>query len=164
MLEIDPGMMIWTWVTFISVFVILYKLALKPMLQTIKNRETQIRQDIEQSQRQREEAEALLKKHQELLGMAETQAQQILKTNQKQVEQARQAMLEEARRQADQLLNLAKKEIDQQKQNALLELRREVADLAVGAAEKIIIQKLDPKEHASVINEYLKSMPKLRNN
>jgi len=68
--------------------------------------------------------------------------------------------MEETRRQADQLLDNAKKEIEQQKQSALMELRKEVADLAVGAAEKIIIQKLDPREHEAVINEYIKSMPK----
>jgi F-type H+-transporting ATPase subunit b len=160
MLDLDPGMMIWTWVTFISVFVILYKVALKPMLQTINNREEQIRHDIDQAKLQREEAQEMLKKHQELLESAETQAQQILKENQRQAEQSRQALMEETRRQADQILDNAKKEIEQQKQSALMELRKEVADLAVGAAEKVIRQKLDPKEHEAVINEYIKSMPK----
>ena len=39
-------------------------------------------------------------------------------------------------------------------------LRSEVAELAVGAAERIIIKKLDKSEHEKVVEEYLKSMPK----
>ena len=160
MLNLDPGMMIWTWVTFLIVLGILSKLALKPMLTAINNREDQIRGDIENAKKQRDEAEELLNKHKELMAHAESEAQKIIKENQQLAEKTKQSMIDEARKESEKIIENAKKEIDRQKESALSSLRAEVADLAIGAAEKIIIQKLDKREHDNVINEYIKSMPK----
>ena len=164
MLNLDPGMMIWTWVTFLIVLGILSKLALKPMLTAINNREDQIRGDIENAKKQRDEAEELLNKHKELMASAESKAQKIIKENQQLAEKAKQSMIDEARKESEKIIENAKKEIDRQKESALSSLRAEVADLAIGAAEKIIIQKLDKREHDNVINEYIKSMPKSEKN
>jgi len=60
MLNLDPGMIIWTWITFFIVLAILSKVALKPILGVIETREKTIREDLEQAQKQREEAEKLL--------------------------------------------------------------------------------------------------------
>lgn len=164
MLNLDPGMMIWTWITFLFVLGILSKLALKPMLTAINNREDQIRSDIENAKKQRNEAEELLNKHKELMASAESEAQKIIKENQQLVEKTKQSMIDEARKESEKIIENAKKEIDRQKESALSSLRAEVADLAIGAAEKIIIQKLDKREHDNVINEYIKSMPKSEKN
>ena len=67
MLDLDPGMMIWTWITFIIVLIRLSKLALKPMLTAINNREDQIRNDIDEARKQREESEGILKKHHQFI-------------------------------------------------------------------------------------------------
>jgi F-type H+-transporting ATPase subunit b len=160
MLNLDPGMMIWTWVTFLIVLGILSKLALKPMLTAINNREDQIRGDIENAKKQRDEAEELLNKHKELMASAESEAHKIIKENQQLAEKTKQSMIDEARKESEKIIENAKKEINRQKESALSSLRAEVADLAIGAAEKIIIQKLDKREHDNVINEYIKSMPK----
>ncbi len=164
MLNLDPGMMIWTWVTFLIVLGILFKLALKPMLNAINNREDQIRGDIENAKKQRDEAEELLNKHKELIAGAESEAQKIIKENQQLAEKTRQSMIDEARKESEKIIEHAKKEIDRQKESALSSLRTEVADLAIGAAEKIIVQKLDKSEHDNVINEYIKILPKSEKN
>lgn len=164
MLNLDPGMMIWTWITFFLVLGLLYKLALKPMLSAINNREDQIRGDIDSAKKQRDEAEALLNQHKELIANAESEAQKIVKENQQLAEKTKQSIINEARRESEKILENAKQEIERQKESALLSLRAEVADLAIGAAEKIIVQKLDKKEHDNVINEYIDSMSKSAKN
>lgn len=78
MLDLDPGMMIWTWITFFIVLILLSKLALKPMLNAINNREDQIRGDIDTAKKQRDEAEELLNQHKELMAGAESEAQKIV--------------------------------------------------------------------------------------
>ena len=164
MLDLDPGMMIWTWITFFIVLILLSKLALKPMLNAINSREDQIRGDIENAKKQRDEAEELLNQHKELMAGADSEAQKIIKENQQLAEKTKQSMIDAARKESEKIIENAKKEIERQKESALSSLRAEVADLAIGAAEKIIIQKLDKKEHDNVINEYLKSMPKSSKN
>ncbi len=157
-------MILWTWITFFIVLIILSKVALKPMLTAIKNREDGIRKDLEKARQQREEAEALLQKHQDMLAGAEEEARKLLKENQQMAEKARQELIEKARQESEKLLERAKEEIDQQKESALASLKAEVADLAVGAAEKIILQTLDKDKQKAIVEEYIKTMPKSVNN
>ena len=138
MLNLDPGMIIWTWITFLTVLVILSKVALKPILGAIENREKTIREDLAQAQQQREEAQQLLEKHKELMAIAEGEAQKLIEQ--------------------------AKAEIQHEKESALASLKAEVADLAVGAAEKIILHNLDEKKQKAIVDEYIKSLPKNVNN
>ena len=159
MLDIDPGMILWTWITFGIVLVLLSKLALKPILAAIENRESSIRSDIEKAQQQRDEAEALIAQHKEKMEAAEAEAQALLKESRKLADKAREEMLEKTRLESGKLLEKAKEEIEQQKESALASLRTEVADLAVGAAEKIILHNLDSEKQKAVVDEYIKAMP-----
>jgi len=160
MLDLDPGMIIWTWITFFLVLIILYKIALKPILGAIESREKAIRDDLEQAQRQRDEAEALLERHRQMMSGAEAEAQKMIKESQALAEKARQEILEKARQESNKLVEKAREEIEQQKNSALASLRAEVADLAIGAAEKIILQNLDEDKQKQVVDEYIKTIPK----
>lgn len=159
MLDIDPGMIIWTWITFGIVLILLSKLALKPILAAIENRENSIRDDIEKAQKQRDDAEALLEQHKQMMESAESEAQKLFKDSRKQADKAREEMLEKARQESLKQLEKAKEEIEQQKESALASLKVEVADLAIGAAEKIILHNLDEDKQRAVVDEYIKSMP-----
>lgn len=160
MLELDPGMMAWTWITFLVVLFILYKVALKPMISAVENREKSIREDLDTARKQRDEAESLLQRHEKMIAEAESEAQKILKENQAVAERTRQEILDKARDESARMVEKAKKEIEQQKDSAIASLKAEVADLAVGAAEKILAQTLDADKHKKVVNDYIDSMPK----
>lgn len=160
MLNLDPGMIIWTWITFFIVLAILSKVALKPILGVIETREKTIREDLEQAQKQREEAEKLLQKHKELIAGAESEAQRLLRESRELAEKKRQELLEEARAEYQKILEQAKQEIQHEKESALASLKAEVADLAVGAAEKIIHMNLDEEKQRAIVEEYLNSLPK----
>lgn len=160
MLDLDPGMIIWTWITFFLVLIILYKIALKPILGTIESREKSIRDDLEKAQKQRDEAEALLERHRQMMSGAEAEAQKMIKESQSLAEKARQEILEKARQESNKLVDKARAEIEHQKDSALASLRAEVADLAIGAAEKIILQTLDEDKQKQVVDEYIKTIPK----
>ncbi len=164
MLNLDPGMIIWTWITFLTVLVVLSKVALKPILAAIENREKTIRGDLEQAQAQREEAQHLLEKHKEMIASAESEAQQLLKEARELADKKRQELLEQARLESQKLIEQAKAEIQHEKESALASLKAEVADLAIGAAEKIILHNLDEKKQKAIVDEYIKSLPKNMNN
>jgi F-type H+-transporting ATPase subunit b len=62
------------------------------------------------------------------------------------------------------LLEKTTREIEALKESALAELRAEVADLAIGAAEKILLENLDEARQKTVVDAYLQSLPKTMNN
>jgi F-type H+-transporting ATPase subunit b len=159
MFDLEPGMIIWTWITFLAVFFLLFFTVLKPMLRAINNREEGIREDLDAARRQREEAQMMLEQHHKLLVDAEVAGQKIAEENLKLAEKTRQEIMENAREEADRIIALARESIEKQKKEAIASLREEVADMAVNAAEHIIVQTLDKEKNKKVIDEYLKSIP-----
>ena len=109
MLELDFGMMAWTWITFAVVLFILYKVALKPILSAIENREESVKDDLDTAKRQRDETEELLNKHQMMISEAESEAQKILKETQDLAQKTRLELLEEARSESADMIEKAKK-------------------------------------------------------
>lgn len=158
--SLDPGMMIWVWVTFGILLFLLSKFAWKPILNAIESRETYVRDTLEKANSANEEAHALLEKHQEMIANTESEAQKMLKENRELVEKTREELLAQAREDADDLLVRAKKEIENQKIAAKNEIRDLVADLSIGIAEKLISENLDSAKHQKLIDSYIDEMSK----
>lgn len=159
MLNLDPGVIIWTWITFFIVLIMLSKMALKPILESIKNREKSIHDDIDQARKQREEAEELLQKHKQLIADADAEAKKVIREAQGLAQKSKEEIIENARSEAASLIEKAKMEIDKQRDDAIKALKVEVVDLAIGAAEKILVQTLDRDAQKKVVDDYIASIP-----
>jgi len=164
MLNLDPGMMIWAWVTFLALLFLLYKVAWKPLFSTIEKREKTIQDSLDQASKASEEAQALLKRHQEMINTAQGEAQQIIKENRELAEKSRQEIIEQARISAQKIVDKAKLEIEKEKENAVLALRGEVADLAIEATKKILHETLDEKRQRAIVNSLIDQIPKSSSN
>ncbi len=160
MLELNPGMMAWTWITFFLLLVILYRTALKPLLSSLTDREEGIRNDIDEAKKQRDEAEELLSKHKRMIAEADAQAQDVLREAQDIAQKTRTEILEKAREDAAREVEKARQEIEKQRDDAIKSLRAEVVDLAIGATEKILAQAIDKETNKKVVDDYISSMPK----
>jgi F-type H+-transporting ATPase subunit b len=159
MLDLDPGLIIWAWVTFFVLLIFLYKVAWKPILSTIEKREKTIQDSIDRAEKAKEEAESLLEKHNQMMQKAEEESQKMLKENRELAEKSRQEIMEQAKENADNILNKAKAEIEKEKDDALYSLRSEVADLAIAATKKIIGETIDESKQKSIITEFIQKMP-----
>jgi len=164
MLDLNPGMMVWTWITFFLFITILYKTALKPLLTSITNREDSIRNDLEEATRQREEAEELLARHKKMVAEADAEAQRVINEAQDLAKKSREEIVQKAREEATQVVEKARQEIERQHADAIKALKQDVVDLAIGAAEKILTQAIDKNAHKKVIDEYISSMQKSHKN
>ena len=161
MLEINPGLIVWTIVTFVIVLVILRAVAWKPLLGALSAREEKIRTSLQQTEEAQQKAQQLLEQNKQQLALAEDQAQRIMKEGREMGEKLKAEIVERANATSRHMVMQAKNEIRQEKDAALKELRAEVADLAIGAAGKIIDANLDtPKQRKlvdSIINQIQKS-------
>jgi F-type H+-transporting ATPase subunit b len=164
MLDLDPGLMIWAWVTFFVLLFFLYKVAWKPILSTIEKRENTIQDSLDRAEKAKEEAESLLEKHNEMMQKAEEESQKLLKENRELAEKSRQEILEQAKENADKIISKAKAEIEKEKDDALYSLRSEVADLAIAATKKIIGESIDESKQKSIVADFIQKMPKSSQN
>ena len=71
LLSLDPGVLIWTWVTFFILLFILYKFAWKPILGGLAAREKKIRESLENAEKIKQELENLARRQEEAMAAGE---------------------------------------------------------------------------------------------
>jgi F-type H+-transporting ATPase subunit b len=160
MLEINPGLIVWTIVTFVIVLVILRAVAWKPLLGALSAREEKIRTSLQQTEEAQQKAQQLLEQNKQQLALAEEHAQRIMKEGREMGEKLKGEIVERANATSRHMIMQAKNEIRQEKDAALKELRAEVADLAIGAAGKIIDANLDTPKHRKLVDSIINQIQK----
>src|SRR5271167_1508724 len=78
LIQVIPGLMIWTIVSFLITLWILKRYAFGPIQKLIDDRRERIRQSVEEADHARAEARALLEEHRALIGQARGEAESIL--------------------------------------------------------------------------------------
>ena len=160
MFDINPGLMVWTIVTFILLAFVLGKYAWKPLLKSLHDREDAIRDALDQSEKARAEAADLLKQNEKNMARADEEYQKALREGKALAEKLKEEIVTKARQQAQQELQHAKEEIQRDIEAAKQQLRTEVADLAIKAAEKILDENLDAAKQKKLVDSVLNQLPK----
>lgn len=158
MLEINPGLIFWTIVTFLAVLAVLSKVAWKPLMQALTSREEQVRTSLEQAESANAEARKLLEENKRQLAQAEAHAQQAMREGREMGEKLKAEIIDKANTSARSMVEQAKEEIRRERDAALMQLRGEVADLAVTAAGKIIDANLDVNKHRQLVDSVIKDI------
>ena len=160
MLEINPGLIIWTIASFIVLVAVLGKYGWKPMIQALTEREEKIRSALEQADKARAEASEILKKNEETMARADEEYQKMMRESKAMADKVKEEILGKAREQAQLELQRATEEIRRDVDSARQQLRSEVADLAIKAAEKILDETLDAQRQKKVVDSFLTQLPK----
>ncbi len=158
LLNLNPGLIVWTFITFFIVLFVLKKFAWKPLLSMLEKREEGIKSDIQRAEHAREEAERLLTEHKKNLQNAEVEARRIIDEARTMAKQLKEEIVESAQASAHNLTVQAKAEIQREKETALRQLRDEVADLAIQAAGKILDESLDDARHRKIVDTYIDAL------
>ncbi len=151
--EIDPGLFLWTVVTFVLLVYLLYKFAFGPLMAMQKARQDEIHESIREAERLRDEAHALLADYKQQLANSRQEAEEILERARKVGESTKAEIAEEARTQSERTLEKAREQIERETRQALLEIKKEVADLTVAAAEKVTRKSMSDADHLRMIRE-----------
>jgi F-type H+-transporting ATPase subunit b len=143
MFKAEPGLIIWTIISFILLVILLWKVAYPQILKGMKNREETIKQQLEEAQKTKKEAENLLEDYKRQLAEARSEAQKIINEGKSLGENIRKEIVQKAQEESNQIVKRAQEEIGLQKQKAILELQEKIADLSIMAASKIINKSLN---------------------
>jgi F-type H+-transporting ATPase subunit b len=154
-LDVNPGVILWTVVTFIFLLLVLKKIAWKPILNSLKERESFIKDSLEKADNARKDAEKLIADNKVNLVKAEEEAQKIIEQSREMAEKLKTQILEESKMQAKKMIADASSEIERKNNEAFNKLKSQVSEIAISAAEKIIRENLDKDKHAKLVNKYL---------
>jgi F-type H+-transporting ATPase subunit b len=155
LLRVEPGLLLWTIITFIVLLLILWKAAWKPLVEALDSRAEKVRGDIENADRSRQEAEKLLAQHKAMMDNAKNEAAKIIADSKSEAEKVKNDIIAKAGADAKDLSDKAKKEINLAKEKALAEIKAEVVTLSTEIAAKIINKNLNPNDQKALVEEAL---------
>lgn len=155
LMDINTGLMVWTFLIFVIVLVLLGKFAFPHILGAVEAREERIRDLLAQAERDRTEAHALLEENRRQLETTRRDVQAALAESRESAEQVRAEILATARREQDEMLARARREIGIERAAALESVRREAVDLSLAAAERLLRRNLSGEDNRRLVAEYL---------
>lgn len=158
LLSVDPGLIIWTIITFVILLFLLRKVAWKPILTMIDERESTIRDSLDQAEQARNEAEEKLQAYEQRLAEARKESRQIIAEGKESAEKIRDEIITEAQNQKQNMLADARRQIEAEREKAIQDIRDSVANIAIRAASKIIGRQLDEQAHVDIIERSLQDM------
>ncbi|MCZ6485111.1 MAG: F0F1 ATP synthase subunit B [Acidobacteria bacterium] len=158
----DPGLFLWTILTFLVLFGLLARFAWKPLLAMLEKREEIIRQSLDDAEKAKHELQRLQQESKEILSKARVEAQSILAKTRSEAEQLKGEIRQKAKAQADSILRDAEKQIQVETEKAIAMLKSDVVDLSLVVASKLIRRNLSKEDNQSLIEESLKQFEAYR--
>ncbi len=152
---VNPGLILWTWVIFLIFLYFFKKTFWVTIVSRAEEREKTIAAQLAQAERLNTEAAALLAEQQKVSAEARSEAQTLLADARQAAEKERALSFEKAKQEQDALLERARRDIAAERDRALTDLRREAVELALGAAAKVIGQRLDTESDRKIVLDYL---------
>ena len=153
LIEVVPGLMIWTIICFAITLFVLSRFAFGPIQKAIDERRERIRRSLEEADNARAEARQLLEEHRALIGQARGQAEEILSEARRLADAQRDRVREETEADRQRRLEETRRQIEAETVRALEQIRAEVADLTLVAASKVTRKALDRDDHRRLIDE-----------
>jgi F-type H+-transporting ATPase subunit b len=158
LVQVDPGLFIWTIVTFLVLLTALAKFAWRPLLQSLAAREETIRKSLADAEKARTELERLSHESEAIIRKARVDAEQIVAASRADAERLRGELREKARAEADGIIKNAERQIQLETARALEQIRNEAADLSVAIASKLIQKNITREDNERLIEDALKQL------
>lgn len=134
----DVGLFLWTTIIFLIFWLLIGKLAFKPIKDALKKRSTDIQDALDQAEKAKEEMTNLKAENDKILAQAREERSAILR----EAKETKDSIIKEAREgakaEASKILTSAKMEIDNQKKAAITEVKNMTGQMAVQIAEKVL--------------------------
>ena len=160
LVQLDPGLFVWTILTFLVLLGVLAKFAWNPLLKMLQDREELIRSSLEDAEKAKTELERLNTEGQDIINKARSEAQTILSEGKAASSKMKEETLSSAKEQAKSILSDAENQIRIEKDKAISEIKNEVVDISLSIAEKLMRKNITKEDNQAIIDESLKSVNK----
>ncbi len=144
--SIDPAVLLLQIVGFVILYLVLRRFLFRPLLGVMQQREKEIAEALDAGERAR------------VVGEAREQGREQVQELVLEGEEARERMLREAREEAQEVRRRAKETVELEREEAMIELRRDVVELALLAASRAVLGRLDEERHRQVIDEFISGL------
>jgi F-type H+-transporting ATPase subunit b len=154
----DPGLFIWTILTFLGLLLLLKILAWGPLLKALESRQETIRKSLDDAEQAKLELQRLQQESAQIIRQARVDAEAIVAQSRTDASRLRDEMRQKAKEESDAIVKNAERQIQLETTRALQQIRHEAIDLSVMIASKIIQKNLSKEDNERLIDEALKQV------
>ncbi len=154
----DPGLFIWTILTFLVLVGLLAKFAWRPLLDALERRQATIAQALDDAKLARQELERLQKESAEMMRQARVEAEAIVARSRSDADALREELKQRARTEAATIVKNAEQQIQLEAARAIQQIRHEAIDLSVTIASKILQRQVSREDNEALIEATLKQV------
>ena len=153
------GLILWQAIVFVLLFILLSRLAWKPILASLKERETSISDALNTAEKARQEIASLKSDNEKLLKEAREERDKMLKDARDAANRMKDQAAADAKKAADKIVDDARIAINIEKQAALKEVHTQVALFSLEVAEKLMKKNLaGDKAQKDLVDGYIKEL------
>jgi F-type H+-transporting ATPase subunit b len=154
----DPGLFIWTIVTFLVLLVLLAKFAWKPLLEALESRQATIRKALDDAQQAKQDLERVQQDAAQIVRQARVEADAIVARTRAEADTLKEELRQKARTEAEGIVRNAERQIQLEAGRALQQIRHEAVDLSVMIASKLIQRNLSKADNDKLIEDTLRQL------
>ena len=160
LVQLDPGLFIWTIITFLLVLFLLSKFAWKPLLKVLQEREDEIKSSLKDAEVAKTELEKVNLESEKILNNARAEARKIQAESKSVSEKQRDEIIHKAKEEAKKIVVNAESRIKMEKDLAIKQIQEKVIELTFSISEKVIKKNLTTGDNKKIIKDSLKSLEK----
>ena len=150
--------LIWGAISFAVLFALLAKVALPGLRQSMQARSDKIRSSLDEAERSRAEAQAILADYQRQLAEAKGEAGRIIDDARQTAESVKRDLMARAEAEAEEQRRRNAEQIAAERHRVMAELQGQVAVLAVEMAERVVEANLDRDASLRLIENYINTV------
>jgi F-type H+-transporting ATPase subunit b len=154
----ETNEIIWGGLSFAILLVALGKFAYPPLKQSMDARSERIRDSLAEADKAKGDAEEVLADYQRQLADARNESARIIEEARQTADSLRRDLQQRAEADIAEMRQRAGEEIEAAKDRALAEVRTQVAELAIGAAERVVERNLDRDTNRALVESFIQQV------
>lgn len=155
LLQVQPGMVIWTMITFGFLVFVLWRYVWGVIIAAIDKRASKIAHELDHIAQEKEVAEGLLDQRKRMLLKAKEESLDIVNRTKASTVEIKNNILTEAKKEAEKLLQKAQRDIDQLRHKALQEFKNDLLNITFDMTKRFLRKEIDSQYGEALMEEYL---------
>ena len=151
----ETNEIVWGGLAFVVLLLVMWKYALPPVRNMMKQREDRIRDDLERAEHARTEAEGELTNYRRQVADARSEAARIIEEARQSADEVKRQIQAQAETDAAEIRSRAQEDIRLATDRAQADLQGRVTDLSIELAEKIVERNLDRDTQLALVESYI---------
>jgi F-type H+-transporting ATPase subunit b len=154
-LGLNVKILIAQFINFVVLVFVLYRFGYKPMFEFLENRNKKIQKGIDDAESARKKLEDAEKRERKVLSDAKKEAQGFIQKAQETAKNVQAELEEKAHAEAEKIIETANKKIEEERRIIFQEVRKDMAGLVVEALKKVARGSIDENKSREISEKIL---------